>query len=46
MVSSDEGIETIEIFEEIAVVEAFEHSAKEFALSGSRHFKHGATNSS
>jgi hypothetical protein len=46
VVSSDEGIETTKTFEDIAAIEAFEHSAEEFALSRSRHFRHGATNSS
>jgi hypothetical protein len=32
--------------EAIESTEAFEHSAEELALSRSRHFKHGATNSS
>ena len=44
--SSDEGLVATEAVEAIESTEAFEHSAEEFALSHSRHFRHGATNSS
>jgi hypothetical protein len=44
--SSGEGLVATEIVEVIVGTEAFEHSAEEFAFSRSRHFKHGATNSS
>jgi hypothetical protein len=45
VVSSEEGLVITEL-EDIAVSEAFEHSAEELALSCSRHFKQGETNES
>jgi hypothetical protein len=41
-----QGLVATVAVEAIASTEAFEHSAEEFALSHSRHFRHGATNSS
>ena len=42
--SSDEGLVATVAVEAIARTKLFEHSAKELALSRSRHFRHGATN--
>jgi hypothetical protein len=46
VVSSDEEFVTTGIVEEFAVIEAFEHSGEELAVSRSMHFIHGGTNSS
>ena len=46
VVSSDEEFVTIEIVEEFAAIEAFEHSGEELADSRSMHFRHGGINSS
>ena len=46
VVSSDEEFVTIEIVEEFAAIEAFEHSGDELADSRTMHFRHGGINSS
>ena len=46
VVSSDEEFVTIEIVEEFAEIEAFEHSGDELADSRSMHLRHGGINSS
>ena len=43
--SSVEGLVTTSAVEDIATSEVVEHSTTETALSRSRHFKHGGTNS-
>jgi len=46
VVSSDEEFVTTQTIEEIAAIEAFEHSSDELADSRPMHFRHGGINSS